>query len=319
MTCARSFAICAFSLVFAAVASGCSVERIATNRMADALAASGETYASDDDPKLVGAALPFSLKLMESVLAETPEHRGLLAASAAGFTQYAWAFVQQEGDRLALEDTDRAWDAWHRARGLYLRARDFALRGLDVAHPGFSEALRADGAAAAQRAGPEEVDLLYWCAVSWAAAIALGKDDPALVADLGLVSALIDRALAVDEDWDRGAIHTFLITYSMARPDAAGDRAAAARGHFERAVRLSAGKAAAPHVSLAEAVCLPREDRACFDAAIAAALEVDPNAERATRLANTVMRERAAWLAKNVDHWILPPLDESATEPGASS
>ncbi len=30
----------------------------------------------DDDPELVGAALPFSLKLMESVLAETPEHRG---------------------------------------------------------------------------------------------------------------------------------------------------------------------------------------------------------------------------------------------------
>jgi predicted anti-sigma-YlaC factor YlaD len=123
----------------------------------------------------------------------------------------------------------------------------------------------------------------------------------------------------VDEDWDRGAIHTFLITYSMARPDAAGDRAAAAREHFERAVRLSAGKAAAPHVSWAEAVCLPREDRACFDSAIAAALEVDPDSQRATRLANTVMRERAAWLAKNVDHWILPPLDESATEPGASS
>jgi len=29
---------------------------------------SGTTYASDDDPELIEAALPFSLKLMESVL-----------------------------------------------------------------------------------------------------------------------------------------------------------------------------------------------------------------------------------------------------------
>lgn len=311
-----------FTLVLLPLASACSIERLATNRMADALAASGTAYAADDDPELVGAALPFSLKLMESVLAETPQHRGLLAAAAAAFTQYAWAFVQQEGDRLELEDTEQAWTSWNRARGLYLRARDYALRGLDAAHPGFSAALRADPESAVQQAGEEEVDLLYWCAVSWAAAISLGKDDPALVADLGLVSALVDRALAVDEDWDRGAIHAFLITYSMSRPDAEGDREAAARAHFDRAVALTQGKASGPHVNWAEAVCLAREDRACFDAAIAAALAVDPDAAPAMRLANTVMRRRASWLAANVDHWILPPPEDqegSGNTRGAST
>ena len=37
---------------------------------------------------------------MESVLASAPGHRGLLAAASAGFTQYAYAWVQQEGDAL---------------------------------------------------------------------------------------------------------------------------------------------------------------------------------------------------------------------------
>ena len=134
------------------LASGCSVERLATNRIADTLAGSGTTYASDDDPELVEAALPFSLKLMESVLAETPEHRGLLSATSAAFTQYAYAFVQQEGDALALDDSDAAWVSWNRARKLYLRARDYGLRGLEVAHPGFRQALAADRAAA-RRAG----------------------------------------------------------------------------------------------------------------------------------------------------------------------
>ncbi len=303
-------------LVAASLASGCSVERLATNRLADALAATGSTYAADDDPELVEEALPFSLKLMESVLSESPRHRGLLSATAAAFTQYAWAFVQQDGDALALEDTDKAWVVWNRARGFYLRARDYGMRGLEVAHPGFAQALRADHAAGARLAGKEDVDLLYWTAVSWAAAISLGKDDPALVADLAVVSALVDQALALDEGWDRGAIHAFLITYSMARPDELGDRAAIARRHFDRAVELSHGRAAGPHVSWAEAVCLPREDRACFDRAIAGAARIDADAEPSIRLANTVMQRRAAWLRANVDRWILPPLEDAAgTEP----
>lgn len=298
------------------LASGCSVERLATDRIADTLAASGTTYASDDDAELIEAALPFSLKLMESVLAQVPDHRDLLAATSAAFTQYAYAFVQQDGDARALTDTDAAWADWIRARKLYLRARDYGLRGLEVAHPGFGEALNADRARATELAGGEDVDLLYWTAVSWAAAISLGKDDPELVAELGAVSALIDRALAVDEGWNRGAIHSFLVTYTMARPDELTDRKADARRHFERALELTQGHDAGPYVAWAEAVCLPDEDRACFDASIASALAVDPESDPAGRLANTVMQRRAAWLKANVDRWILPPLEDSAgTEP----
>ncbi len=306
-------------LVVAASSSGCSIERFAANKLGDTLAASGTTYSADDDPDLVGAALPFSLKLMESVLASTPEHRELLAAASAGFTQYAYAFVQQPADALALEDTDRAWTGWNRARRLYLRARDYGLRGLDVAQPGFSGQLRTDHAAAVQRAGAGEVDLLYWTSVSWVAAISLGKDDPSLVAELPLVSAMIDRALALDESWDRGAIHSFLIAYTMARPDVEGDPVQAARRHYDRAVELSQGRTAGPHISWAEAVCLPREDRACFEQAIAAAMKIDPDDEPSTRLVNTIMQQRAAWLTANLDRWILPPLDdtEDAEEPSS--
>ena len=78
--------------------SGCSLRNYAMNKFGDTLAAGGSGYASDDDPELVAAAAPFSLKLMESVLDESPRHRGLLTAAAAGFVQYAYAFVQQGAD-----------------------------------------------------------------------------------------------------------------------------------------------------------------------------------------------------------------------------
>jgi predicted anti-sigma-YlaC factor YlaD len=302
-------------LAMVSLTSGCSVQRFAANRLADTLAASGTTYSSDEDPELVGAALPFSLKLMESALVPVPDHRALLAATSAGFTQYAYAYVHQEGDELGLVDTDRAWTALDRARRLYLRARDYGLRGLEVAMPGFREALGSSHAGAVARAGPLEVDLLYWTAVSWAAAVSLGKDDPALVAELPIVSALIDRALAVDEDWDRGAIHAFLVTYEMSRPDAGGDRGVDARRHFDRAIELTQGRAAAPYVAWAESVCVAAEDRKCFEEALAAALRIDADAEPASRLVNLIMQRRARWLLANADRWILPPLpEEPATE-----
>src|SRR5262245_44743314 len=65
--------------------SGCSARNLTVNSMADALAASGSGFGADDDVEFIGAAAPFSLKLMESVLAESPGHRGLLLAAAQGF------------------------------------------------------------------------------------------------------------------------------------------------------------------------------------------------------------------------------------------
>ena len=72
--------------------TGCSVKRFAINRLGDSLANSGTTYAADDDPELVGQALPFSLKLVEGLLAESPRHRGLLLTAASGvfLTATSW-------------------------------------------------------------------------------------------------------------------------------------------------------------------------------------------------------------------------------------
>ena len=91
------------------LASGCSsIQRLAVNKLGDTLAAGGTTFAADDDPELVKAAVPFSLKLMESLLNESPKHRGLLFATASGFTQYAYAFVQQEAEEIEAENLTKA-------------------------------------------------------------------------------------------------------------------------------------------------------------------------------------------------------------------
>jgi predicted anti-sigma-YlaC factor YlaD len=285
--------------------TGCALKKVAINKLGDSLAEGGATFTSDDDPDLIAHALPFGLKMYESLLAESPRHRGLLTAAAKGFTSYAYAFVQQDADEIEERDLARATALRARARRLYLRARDYGLRGLETRRSGLAGALRANPRDAVRFARKADVPLLYWTASAWGLAISVSKDNPELIADQPVVEALIDRALELREDWDLGAIHAFLITYESSRIRGVGDPAARARKRFERAMELSRGFQAGPLVSLAESVALEKQDRAEFEALLNKALQIDVDARPEFRLANLVMQRRARWLLSRIDDLIV--------------
>ena len=297
----RPFRIVVPALCLVAAVSGCSVRQYAASSIGDALAEGGGVYASDNDIEFVGAAIPFGLKTMESLLETVPEHRGLLLAATRGFTQYAYVYVQMPADELEAHDVEAAYAMRARARRLYLRARDYGLRGLHLSRADAQRLLFTDPRKALAATTVEDAPLLYWTAASWGAAISLGKDSPSLLAGLPSVGALIDRAAELDPDWDHGTLQTFLISFEMSRPDAAADAEHRARAHFARAVALSDGKQAAPYVSLAESVAAPRGDRREFNALLAKALRVDPDERTEWRLANLVMQRRAHWLLARAD------------------
>jgi len=294
-------------IVLSLLLSGCSIKKVAVNKLGNSLANSGTTFSADDDPDLVGEALPFSLKLMESLLAESPKHRGLLFAASSGFTEYAYIWVQQPAEQIEAEDVERSQALHARARRLYLRARDYGLRGLEVRHPGFARRLRENGKAATLGiTAKSDVPLLYWTAASWGLAIANAKDNPDLIADQPLVEALIDRALALDGNYDHGAIHGFLISYEPSRQGTQEDFAERCRRHFQQQVELTDGQLAAPYVALAEAVSIQKQDQAEFEALLKKALAVDADGRREWRLSNIVSQRRARWLLSRENELFLP-------------
>jgi predicted anti-sigma-YlaC factor YlaD len=285
--------------------NGCAVREYAINRVGDAVAGGGDSFASDNDPDLIRDASPFSLKMMEGLLAENPRHRGLLLAATKGFTQYAYAYVQQQADEMEATDVATAYAERDRAKRLYLRARDYGLRGLSLQQPDFFVQLRADPQAAVKKVKPEDVALLYWTGAAWAAAIAAGKDDPFLVADLPAVEALILRACEIDETYDNGALHVFLISYEMSRSAVSKDAVHKAREHFKRAVELSGGFQAAPYVALAEAVTVQERQHDEFTKLLNQALTIDIDKRPDWRLSNLIMQRRARWLLAHTDEYFL--------------
>jgi len=284
---------------------GCSIKQVAISKMGDTLAESGSVYASDEDIELVGAALPFSLKTIEGLLVEVPDHKGLLITAASGFTQYSYVYVDLEALELEPVNPDRAAELKLRAKKLYLRGRSYALRAVELTQSHFIKELRRDPEATLAGFTQKNIPELYWLSLSWAAAIAADKSDMGMVADLNLIEPIMQRCLELDESYDKGALHEFMISYQGGRSPMQGGGPALAREHFARARELSGDIRVNSLVSLADSVSIGEQNRNEFELLLQQALNFNVDIYPQTRLANLVSQKRARLLLSRSDNYFL--------------
>jgi TRAP transporter T-component len=278
-----------------ALTAGCSLRQLAVDAVGDALATGGSVYETDADFALVGDALPFSVKLMDSLVAESPRHRGLLLAASRAYLLYAWGYVGFRADELARVDVEQANAARRRVRALATRSFDYAMRAVEIAYPGVTSRLARDPAGAARTVDrAQDVELLHAAMASLGLAIGNAKQDAAMLARLPEVEALLGQGLALDEAWNAGALHEFAVAWYAARPGLF-DRAAVER-HYARALALSRGTRAGLYVAYAEGAIVRDQDRRRFEALLDEAIAVDPDARPEERLQNALAKRRAQWL-----------------------
>ena len=303
-------------LTVVALMSGCSIKKYAINRVGDALASGDSVYETDEDLELVGDALPFGLKLVESLLVESPNHRGLLLTACKGFVLYSYAYVDYQAQVAAQEDLDRAQVLRSRARKLYLRGLRYGLRGLERSYPEIEKKLVADPETAVRTIKKKQKDLpfLYWTSAALGLAISVSRNDAEMLARLPEVEALLDRALELDESWDEGALHEFQIILAGAKPGRAD--LDTIKRHYDRAMELSRGKRASLYLAYAETVSVTVQDQAEFRSLLGKALAVDPDGDPNHRLMNLLSHRRAGWLLERVDELIL---QEEPTQPSGEN
>jgi hypothetical protein len=153
----------------------------------------------------------------------------------------------------------------------------------------------------------DDVPALYWTAASWALAIGADKNDLALVGQLPAVTALAERALALDESWDQGTLEAFFVSFDAARGASQGGGPDKARAHYERARELDHGVRLGVMVSYATDVLAASQDRPGFQRLLnqVLAFDVDRPDARADRLANIIAQRRARWLLDHQDELFL--------------
>jgi tetratricopeptide (TPR) repeat protein len=279
-----------------------AIRKSAIKSVADTLAAPGsDVFSRDEDLELVGAAAPFGLKLYESLLESIPGHVPLLVATCSNFTQYSYAFVQSKADELEYQDYTEYTRQRERALRMYLRARDYCLRGLDQRFPKIRVALLRDPKAALAKAKKEDVPLLYWSAAAWGSALSLGIGRPDLAGDLHVVRGLAERALDLDPDYADGAMHELMISLESL-DEVAGGSEARAREHFTRAIELQKNQPqAGAYVSLATGIALKKQNRQEFERLLNEALAIDPDKHPGVRLVNLAAQRRAKFLMNQIE------------------
>ena len=205
---------------------GCaSLVDSATSRMASNINAA---ILDQNDPDTVRDGAPAYLLMIDGLIAGDPQSSELLLAGAKLYGSYSAAFT-----------TDQA-----RAARLAGKSLEYARRAicLEVAPVCAASGEPFDlFGASLERSGRSDIAPLYAYAVAWAGWIQVNSSDWNAVADLPRVTALFERCLVLDENYDHGGSHLYLGVIKSLRPAALGGQPEAARLHFERAIEISAG------------------------------------------------------------------------------
>jgi predicted anti-sigma-YlaC factor YlaD len=300
--------ICFFMATVLLFLPSCSIKKLAMNQVANALTdqTSSTVFSGDNDPELVGDALPFAIKLYESLMTGNPSHQGLKLKTGSLYIMYANAFLQTPALMLPESEFKTQEFGYRRAKNLYLRGRDIILSALEQKYPGFRQNLQNKKFSLALKATTQkDVPLLYWAGAGWLGAYAIDPFDLDLGMTMPAAAALMDRVLKLEENFSAGAIHEFYILYYGSLPEYMGGSLQKARLHFEKAIGISLGKSSTPFISLATTVAVKEQNIGEFQLLLKKALAIDPDIDPENRLVGILNQRKALWLLEHIDDFFV--------------
>lgn len=285
-----------------ALLSSCSINRLATRAIADSLSGGGSgstagSFASDDDPTLVGEALPFALKMYETLLESAPDHVPLAVTTGSICVMYANAFVEHPAHLLADDDLRASRLGLLRAKKFYLRGLSYLERAAALRMKGW-ENIKADTDARAAALGSldkRDGDLLYWYAASLLSAWALDPMDMALALRTAEARAVLERAAAIDPDYGEGSLDEIFLSLYASLPAELGGSREKALACYDAALAKSGGHAPGAMISLAN-LMIAEQDYPRFKEALEGVLALDPASRTDKRLVTILAQEKAAFL-----------------------
>ena len=273
------------------------------NLVADALTGEGGTdvFTGDNDPQLVGDAIPFAIKMYESLLAGNPTHQGLMFTTGSLFIMYANAFIQGPAEMLPHNDWRAREAAMMRAKQMYLRGYNILYDALDAKYRGFKQGIANESTRQSfiNRIKKDDVGLLYWAVAGGLSAYSIDIMDFQLSAKIPEWNAMIHRAYELDPNFGGCALDEFFIIFYASLPDVLGGDPEQALVHFQRAIEKSKGTSTGAYLSYAQNISLPAQDYDAFEYNLKKVLEINVDDDVSTRLVNIINQRKAKWLLDN--------------------
>ena len=290
-------------LCLSMVIGGCNMKRLVIRMSYPMVGEAIDSFFEEGDTVLAQQAAPGNLKLLEGMARGDSKNPAIQLAASRLIAMYTFGYLEDSYE----PGSDEEQVANQRARALYLRGRDYAIRVLQM-HADFKKMMQMnlpDFRAALKVYQKKQVPELLWAAFNWGLYINLSREDLAAMAELSKVGAMAERVIELDESYYYGSAHIFMMVYHSSIPKSLGGDPDKAKAAFERAWKISAGRYLPTKYLFAKNYCVQTQDRPLFEKMLNDILEAPDDVLPEQALATAVMKIKAKRLLKMADDLFL--------------
>ena len=183
---------------------------------------------NQDDPDTVRDGAPSYLLLADSFIESRPKDISMLMAGGKLNAVYVSLFVESPDRAIRMATKAQRYGQ----RALCLRNDEGCGLG-DLPYDQFMIALGGFGKG--------DVPALYVFVVTWLVRVQAGKGGWAGMAELPKIEAVLERIVALDQDYENGNPQLYLGILNSLRPPSLGGNPAKGRDYFEQALVKSGG------------------------------------------------------------------------------
>lgn len=280
----RLLLLCSFVAGF----SGC-IQTIAIRTVGGIMEYGLEAFNEESDIDLARPALASNLKLVEAMIKGDPDNAKLLLFAAQGYNAYALSFAED--------------DSVERARVLYLRGRDYALRILRK-NTAFASALNADlesFTGVLETMGADDVPAVFWAAFGWGSYINITRTDLSAIADLSKVNAMMAFVQHRQPGYYYSGADLYLGSIYGSFPPMLGGKPEKSKECFDRAIATTKGEFLMAQIYYAKTYAVQMQDQELFTSLLSTVDAFPLDQRPDLRLVNAVAKLKARRLLARVN------------------
>lgn len=281
--------------------AACAPKKIATNVIGQIATDGIVSVESEEDVGFAKEAAPALIKTLEVLSHGNPKDSKIMTILSRSYAQYAFGFVEEEMLVNLSKPTELA-EAKRRAVLFYDRGRTYGIAAL-LSYGSMKKAFKSpfpEFKKAVGGLGKKAAPAMFWTAFNWASYLNLNLEDPAAIADLPRIEALVDRVLEIDPDYYFGSAHALKGVIAISRPPMLGGNPAKAKEEFNKALD-AAPDFQMTKVMYAQYYARLTQDKALFSKTLGEVVESDPLKLKSAALANQMAIKRAKLLLKDID------------------
>ena len=309
----NSYLKCFIAALVCLYLSACSYRSMVVGEVAKMAETGISAFESDEDLALMKDAFPANIKLMETLLSNSPESEPMLILLAKLYGSYGFVFFepQLEAEKMAggypaeLVDGSDGLSVHalkDKLNRYFLKGMAYALRALEVNHKNCRDRLKngADAAAFFNLLTEKDVSALFWYAFNLGEYVNLNLDSVKAISMAHLAEKAMMRVAALDSGYFHGSAHLFLMAYYGSRSPMMGGDPKKARMHYEKLKAISGDQFLLAEVYYARYILYQDQDREGFEKKLSMVVETTVF-EKKYAMLNQLAKNKAAIYLRAID------------------